>query len=197
MKSWLAEFRTSLTAVAVLAFIFCGLYPVTVWLLAQGLFPTKANGSVIVRDGKIIGSALIGQGFSDPRYFHPRPSVAGRGYDAMNSGGSNLGPISKDLVDTVRRRAAEYRKENGIPAGSTVPVDAVTASASGLDPHISIENAILQAPRVAKARGMSVAAVRRQIEVATERRTLGLLGSPRVNVFLLNLALDGVRDAGR
>jgi K+-transporting ATPase ATPase C chain len=107
MKDWLAELGTSVKAVVLLAVIFCGLYPATVWLLAQGLFADRANGSLLVRDGKIIGSALIGQPFSGPGYFHPRPSDAGRGYDAMTSGGSNLGPISRDLVETVGRRVAE------------------------------------------------------------------------------------------
>jgi K+-transporting ATPase ATPase C chain len=197
MKDWLAELGTSVKAVALLAVIFCGLYPATVWLLAQGLFADRANGSLLVRDGKIIGSALIGQPFSGPGYFHPRPSDAGRGYDAMTSGGSNLGPISRDLVETVGRRVAEYRKENALPAGLPVPADAVTASASGLDPHVSVENALLQAPRVAKARGLSEAEVRRLLGRATEGRTMGILGTPRVNVLLLNLALDGVNDAGR
>jgi K+-transporting ATPase ATPase C chain len=197
MKDWLVELGTSVKAVVLLAVIFCGLYPATVWLLAQGLFADRANGSLVVRDGKIIGSALIGQPFSGPGYFHPRPSDAGRGYDAMSSGGSNLGPISRDLVETVGRRVAEYRKENGLPAGAPVPADAVTASASGLDPHVSVENALLQAPRVAKARGLSEADVRRLIGRSTEGRTMGILGTPRVNVLLLNLALDGVNGAGR
>jgi K+-transporting ATPase ATPase C chain len=197
MKGLKADLLTSLRAVAALAVIVCGLYPLSVWLLAQGLFPARANGSLIVRDGTVIGSSLIGQRFSGPGYFHPRPSAAGDGYDAMSSGGSNLGPISKVLADAVRRRAAEYRAENGLPPGAPVPADAVTASASGLDPHISPENAGLQAPRVARVRGMSEAAVRREIRLATKGRTLGLLGEPRVNVLWLNMALDGVRDGGR
>jgi len=197
MKTWLAELRRSLTAVALLAVLLCGLYPLAAWLLAQGLFPGRANGSLIVRDGTVIGSDLIGQRFSSPAYFHPRPSAAGEGYDAGRSGGSNLGPLSKDLFDTVRRRIDEYRAENGLSASVPVPADAVTASASGLDPHISLENARLQAPRVAKARGFAEAAVRELVEAAAKGRTLGFLGEPRVNVVRLNLALDGVRDAGR
>lgn len=197
MKSWLAELRRSFLAVAVLAVILCGLYPLAVRLLAQGLFPGRANGSLVTRNGVVIGSTLIGQGFSSPEYFHPRPSAAGRGYDAGRSGGTNLGPLSKDLVETVRRRIVEYREDNGLAASTAVPVDAVTSSGSGLDPHISPENARCQARRVARARGLAEAAVRAHIEACTEGRTLGLLGEPRVNVMRLNLALDGVRDAGR
>lgn len=197
MKSWLAELRRSFLAVAVLAVIVCGLYPLATWFLAQGLFPGRANGSLIVRDGVVIGSSLICQEFSSPKYFHPRPSAAGQGYDGVRSGGTNLGPLSKDLVETIRRRIAEYREENGLDAAAQVPVDAVTSSGSGLDPHISPENARFQAPRVARARGLAEAVVRARIEACTEGRTLGILGDPRVNVVRLNLALDGVRDAGR
>jgi K+-transporting ATPase ATPase C chain len=197
MKSWLAEVRRSFLAVAVLAVILCGLYPLAAWVLGQGLFPGRANGSLIVRDGTVAGSSLIGQEFSSPEYFHPRPSAAGRGYDGESSGGTNLGPLSKDLIETVQRRIAEYRAENGLAAGTPVPADAVTASGSGLDPHISPVNARIQAPRVARARGLTEAAVFARIEACTEGRTLGILGDPRVNVLRLNLALDGVRDAGR
>jgi K+-transporting ATPase ATPase C chain len=197
MKNWLAELRRSFVAVAALAVILCGLYTLLAWVLAQGLFPGRANGSPIVRDGVVVGSSLIGQTFSSPAYFHPRPSAAGQGYDAGRSGGTNLGPLSKDLVETVRRRIAEYRAENGLSAETLVPADAVTASGSGLDPHISPENARLQAPRVARARGLSEAALREQIKAFTEGRALGFLGVPRVNVLRLNLALDGVSDAGR
>jgi K+-transporting ATPase ATPase C chain len=197
MKSWLADLRRSFLAVAALSVILCGLYPLISWSLAQGLFPGWADGSLIVRDGDVVGSSLIGQRFSGPAYFHPRPSAAGQGYDAGRSGGTNLGPLSKALVETVRRRIMEYRDENGLAAATPVPADAVTASGSGLDPHISPANARLQAPRVARVRGLTEAAVRAEIEACTEGRTLGILGDPRVNVMRLNLALDGVRDAGR
>jgi K+-transporting ATPase ATPase C chain len=197
MKNWLAELRRSFLAVAVLAVILCGLYTLAAWALAQGLFHGRANGSLVVRNGVVVGSSLIGQQFSSPAYFHPRPSAAGQGYDGGRSGGTNLGPLSRELVETVRRRIAEYRAENGLRPGTLVPADAVMASGSGLDPHISPENAWLQAPRVARARGLSEAAVRKRIEASTEGRTLGVLGEPRVNVVRLNLALDGVRDAGR
>jgi len=194
MKSWFAELRASVLALAVLGIILGGIYPLLSWGLAQALFPARANGSLLVRDGRVVGSSLIGQGFRSPAYFHPRPSAAGDGYDAEQSGGTNLGPLSKALVEAVRARAAAYRAENGLPSDAPVPADAVTASASGLDPHISPENARLQAPRVARARGLSEAEVLRRVEAAIEGRTLGVLGEPRVNVLRLNLSLDGWRD---
>ena len=208
MRNWITELRTSFLAVLALAVILCGLYPLTAWVLAQGLFPGKADGSLIPRDGNILGSrvtrdgavlgsSLIGQGFSSPRYFHPRPSAAGRGYDAERSGGTNLGPLSKKLLDEVETRVAAYRTENGLPPNALVPADAVTSSGSGLDPHISPENAHLQAGRVAKARGVTEAKILELVEAYTAGRTLGILGQPRVNVMRLNLALDGVRDVGR
>jgi K+-transporting ATPase ATPase C chain len=183
--------------VAALAVILCGAYPLASWVMAQVFFPAKANGSLLVRDGTVIGSELIGQRFSGPAYFHPRPSAAGQGYDAMQSTGSNLGPLSKDLVETVRRRVAEYRSENGLADGTPVPADAVTASGSGLDPHISPENARLQAGRVARARGLSEAEVLGLVRASTEGRTLGVLGEPRVNVLKINLALDGAGHGRR
>lgn len=192
MKNWLTELRISLVTVLSLAAILCVLYPAAVWVLAQGLFPAKANGSLIVRSGTTLGSSLIGQEFSGPKYFHPRPSAAGQGYDAVSSGGSNLGPTSKKLVDTVRQRAADYRAENNLGPEILVPADAVTASASGLDPHISLKNAFLQTPRVARARGLGETAVRKLVEAYTEGRGLGIFGEPRVNVLMLNLALDGM-----
>lgn len=190
MINVIREIRISLVATATLAIILCGIYPLTVWLLAQGLFPSKANGSLMVRSGKIIGSALLSQGFTDPKYFHPRPSAAGDGYDAIHSGGSNLGPTSKKLIDTVRKRVDEYRKENNLAPDVLVPPDAVTASASGLDPHISLKNALLQAPRVARAWGVSTEVILKEIKIHMEGREFGILGEPRVNVLLLNLALD-------
>jgi K+-transporting ATPase ATPase C chain len=197
MKPWLAEFRRSLLAVAALAVILCALYPVVVWTLAHGLFPSRADGSLVVRGAEIRGSSLIAQGFTGPGYFHPRPSAAGTGWDAALSGGSNLGPLAKRLHAAVDRRAADYRAENDLPSGALVPVDAVTASASGLDPHISLKNAFLQARRVAKARGLAETAVRKLIEERAEGRSMGVLGEPRVNVLELNLALDGGLDGGR
>jgi K+-transporting ATPase ATPase C chain len=191
MKDLIAELLISLKATLSLAVILCGLYPMLVWVMAQGLFPTEANGSLVMRKGTMVGSKLIAQGFTDPKYFHPRPSAAGQGYDATSSGGSNLGPTSKKLVDTVRQRVDDYRSENNLAPDAMVPADAVTASASGLDPHISVQNALLQAPRVARARGLGEDIVLTQINLHTEGRDLGILGEPRVNVLMLNLAMDG------
>jgi K+-transporting ATPase ATPase C chain len=191
IKELVAELRVSIIAVLSLAVLLCGFYPLVVWALAQGLFPQKANGSLITQNGKVLGASLIAQGFSGSAYFHPRPSTAGDGYDAAASGGSNLGPTSQKLIEAVRRRTDEYRAENGLDESDPVPGDAVTASASGLDPHISLKNALLQARRVALSRGMSEEALRRKIETRTEGRDLGFLGEPRVNVLELNLDLDG------
>lgn len=193
MKKLIAELRISLMATLSLAVILCGIYPLLVLVLAQGLFPAKANGSLVMGNGKILGSSLISQGFTAPKYFHPRPSAAGQGYDATSSGGSNLGPTSKKLVDTVRQRVDDYRSENNLAPDAMVPADAVTASASGLDPHIGLKNALLQAARVARARGLSEDVVLKQIKLHTEGRDLGTLGEPRVNVLMLNLAMDGAQ----
>ena len=195
MKDLIAELLISLKATLSLAVILCGLYPMLVWVMAQGLFPTEANGSLVMRKGTMVGSKLIAQGFTDLKYFHPRPSAAGQGYDATSSGGSNLGPTSKKLVDTVRQRVDDYRSENNLAPDAMVPADAVTASASGLDPHISVQNALLQAPRVARDRGLGEDIVLTQINLHTEGRDLGILGEPRVNVLMLNLALSGTLAA--
>lgn len=186
----LKEIRTAVLGTLVLAVVACGIYPLLVWGIAQGLFPDKANGSLVTSHGRVIGSELIAQGFTGRQYFHSRPSSAGTGYDPMSSGGSNLGPLSKRLVDTVGQRAAKYRSENGLKPGDPVPADAVTSSGSGLDPHISVENALLQARRVAESRNLSKTYVRNKIAEHTEGRDLGIFGEPRVNVLMLNLDLD-------
>jgi K+-transporting ATPase ATPase C chain len=191
MENFLQELRTSLIATILLAVLVCGLYPSAVWIAGKGLFPEKADGSLVTSKGKVTGSSLIAQGFSEPRYFHPRPSAAGEGYDASHSGASNWGPLSAKLIKTVRRRVSAYRAENALPPGTPVPADAVTASASGLDPHITVKNALLQARRVAEARGMSVDIVLKKIQAHTEGRSLWIFGEPRVNVLMLNLDLDG------
>jgi K+-transporting ATPase ATPase C chain len=191
MKDLIHELRISLMATLSLAILLCGIYPLLVWIVGQGLFPDNANGSLIVRKGTVIGSVLLSQGFADPKYFHPRPSAAGRGYDATLSGGSNLGPLSRNLMETVKQRVQDYRIENNLSPDAPVPSDAVTASGSGLDPHISVANALLQAGRVAKARQLTVEVVRKKIEAHTEGRALGILGEPRINVLMLNLDLDG------
>ncbi|HEY5191557.1 MAG TPA: K(+)-transporting ATPase subunit C [Candidatus Deferrimicrobium sp.] len=191
MKNLVAELRASIAATLLLAVLCCGIYPAVVWAIGQGLFSHKANGSLVKVDGKVAGSSLLAQGFTAPNYFHPRPSAAGQGYDAVSSGGSNLGPTSKKLIEDVKQRVADYRTENGLPPDARVPADAVTSSASGLDPHISVRNAMLQAARVAKARGIGEKDVLAKVGAHTEGRTLGLLGEPRVNVLTLNLSLDG------
>jgi K+-transporting ATPase ATPase C chain len=191
IKSIINELRISFIATVCLAVLLCGVYPALVWAVAQGLFHSQANGSLVSVKGQVIGSALLGQQFAGPGYFHPRPSAAGDGYDAANSSGSNLGPTSQKLIAAVKERVAAYRAENNLAPGVLIPVDAVTASASGLDPHISVPNALMQARRVAYARGLSEEAVRRSIAAHTEGRDLGILGEPRVNILMLNLDLDG------
>jgi K+-transporting ATPase ATPase C chain len=166
-------------------------YPLAVTGVAQVAFPGRADGSLIERDGRVVGSRLIGQQFAGARYFHPRPSAAGEGYDAMASSPSNLGPTNENLIQAVRERRATYRRENNLRPGQTIPIDAVTASGSGLDPDISAANARLQAARVARARGLDLNHVLRLIEEHTDGRSLGFLGEPGVNVLELNLALDG------
>jgi K+-transporting ATPase ATPase C chain len=162
-------------------------YPLVVTGLAQVLFPDRANGQLIERNGKVIGSRIIGQGFSSPGYFRPRPSAAGTGYDAANSGGTNLGPTNRKLIDAVKAATDAAKPENpGVP----VPIDLVTSSASGLDPHISPAAADFQAPRVARERGVPEAEIHRLVESHSEGRQFGFLGEPVVNVLELNLALD-------
>jgi K+-transporting ATPase ATPase C chain len=191
MKNIITELRISLVATLSLAVILCGIYPLIMWVLSQGLFPHQANGSLIMRKGTVVGSSLLSQGFTDSKYFHPRPSAAGQGYDPVNSGASNLGPLSQKLIDGAKQRIAAYRVENNLGPDAPVPIDAVTASGSGLDPHISLQNALLQADRVAKARGMSRELLHKTIESQTEGRDLRIFGEPGVNVLKLNLDLDG------
>jgi K+-transporting ATPase ATPase C chain len=166
------------------------LYPGVVTGLCQVLFHDKANGSLVERNGHVIGSSLLGQNFAKPEYFHPRPSAAGNdGYDASASSGSNFGPTSQKLADRMKASADLFRKENPDYAGP-IPADALTTSGSGLDPHISVANANAQATRVAKARGADLATIQTAIAALTQNRDLGILGEPRVNVLELNLKLD-------
>ncbi len=205
--SWPRLLGTSVRA-ALLVMVVSGIaYPLLTTGVAQALFAHAANGSLIERQGRIVGSALIGQQFTGPQYFHGRPSATvapdqsqegasiAAPYNAGLSGASNQGVTHKDLSETVAQRVAQYRADNGLAADLAVPVDAVTASASGLDPHISMANALLQLPRVAKARGLSPDQVQPLLAQKTEQRTLGLLGEPRVNVLQLNLALDALQPA--
>jgi potassium-transporting ATPase KdpC subunit len=173
-----------------LTILFGVVYPLVITGISQLAFPHKANGSLIVSDGKTIGSELIGQNFTRPEYFQPRPSAAGNdGYDPTASGGSNFGPTNQKLIDRVKASIEKFRKENPDYKGP-IPADLVTASASGLDPHLSPDSAKAQAPRVAKARGARLDQVQQLIAQSTEMPSLGLLGEPRVNVLKLNLALD-------
>lgn len=191
MKAFFSQIRGALVSTVILTLVCCGFYPLVVFGLGQALFPDQANGQLIrEQDGTIRGSRLLGQNFSADKYFHPRPSAAGNGYDAANSSGSNLGPTSQKLSDTIKERVAAYRKENGLSEKDAVPADAVTASGSGLDPHISPRNAELQAARVAKARGWSAEQIQAMARKHTEQPSLGILGEPGINVLTLNLALD-------
>ncbi|MBV8549766.1 MAG: K(+)-transporting ATPase subunit C [Acidobacteriaceae bacterium] len=186
----LQELKPALKMVLLLTIATGLVYPGVITGLCQVFFKNAANGSLIRQNGHVIGSALIGQNFTRPEYFHPRPSAAGNdGYDPTASSGSNLGPTSQKLFDRLKAAADQFRKDNPDFKGP-IPADALTASGSGLDPEISVANAQAQAARVAKARGISVDAVDKLVASATEARSLGFLGEPRVNVLGLNLALD-------
>jgi potassium-transporting ATPase KdpC subunit len=184
-------FYRSLMATLILALITCGAYPLLVWGLGQALFPAKANGGILRRNGSAVGAELIGQGFTKPEYFHGRPSAAGdKGYDAANSAGSNLGPTNQKFADTLKANVDSVLKYNpGLKPGE-VPNDLVTASGSGLDPHISPDGAAVQVERVSKARGAPREAIQLLVEEHTEGPQWGIFGEPVVNVLRLNLALD-------
>jgi K+-transporting ATPase ATPase C chain len=183
----LKELKPAILITFVLTIITGILYPLTVTGIAQTIFRKQANGSLIEHDGKVIGSEIIGQNFTKPEYFHPRPSQ--NSYDAANSGGSNLGPTNPALADRLKKDAAQFRKDNPDYTGP-IPADAITASASGLDPEITPANALAQAERVAQTRGVSGDALRNLVAANTQQRDLGVLGEPRVNVLKLNMALD-------
>jgi K+-transporting ATPase ATPase C chain len=194
MKKHLTELRSAVMVTLVFAVVCCGLYPLAVYGIAKILFPDQANGSLIVdKDGTVHGSKLLGQQFTADKYFQSRPSAAGIGYDATSSGGSNLGPTSQKLNDAIAQHIADYRTQNNLATNVLVPADAVTASGSGLDPHISLANAALQIPRVAKARGLSEDRVRQLVQQHTHGRDLGIFGEPSVNVLTLNLSLDATK----
>lgn len=191
----LSHIRPALVLLVLFSLITGLAYPLVFTGIAQGLFPVQAGGSLIEREGRLIGSSLIGQGFSAPHYFHPRPSAAGKsGYDAASSSGSNLAPTAKALVERVAGDVASYQQQDGAAA---VPADAVTTSGSGLDPHISPANAARQLPRVAAARGMMPADLEALMQQHIERPWLGFLGQPGINVLTLNLALDKISPLSR
>jgi K+-transporting ATPase ATPase C chain len=206
-KIMFGQMRPAIMSVLVMTVVFGLLFPLAITAVAQVAFRHQANGSLIEQGGKVVGSELIGQNFTAPGYFHPRPSAAGSGYDASASSGTNLGPTSDKLINGIHKKlpngkddpgnydgikdlAAAYRKENGMPDNAPVPADAVTRSGSGLDPEISPANADLQVGRVAKARGLTEDQVRSLVGENTAGRTFGILGEPRVNVLKLNLVLD-------
>ena len=191
MKTIMTEFSRSIVATIFFAVILCGLYPLIVYGVAKTFFPYQAYGSLLVDKSGVHGSALLAQNFTGAQYFHSRPSAAGaNGYDATSSSGSNLGPTSSNLVANITQNIATYRSDNGLATNVPVPADAVTASGSGLDPHISVANAELQISRVARARSLSEERVRALVKQNTSDRDLGVFGEPRVNVMTLNFALD-------
>ena len=190
------QLRPAILMTLVLCVITGVIYPGVVTGLAQLLFNRQANGSLVTANGRVVGSELIGQPFTRPEYFHPRPSAAGNGYDATASSGTNKGPTDRKLADTLVGARADSLVAAGVPKGS-IPTDAVTASASGLDPHISPANAYLQVARIAHARGVDSAAVRRVLDAHVEGRQFGFFGEPRVNVLMLNVALDSAFAAKR
>jgi K+-transporting ATPase ATPase C chain len=190
MRPALRQLAPAVVAMVVFTLVLGVAYPLVVTAVSQVGFGAKADGSLVVRDGVVVGSRLLGQQFSGPGYFHPRPSAAGDGYDAMASSGSNLGPTNAELFTAVAERVEAYRVENGLGPDVAVPVDAVTSSGSGLDPHISVANARLQAGRVAEARGVPLDSVLALVDESTDGRDLGVLNDPGVNVLVLNVALD-------
>ncbi len=192
MRSFMRQLRPALVAVVVFTILLGVAYPLVVTALGQLAFHDEANGSLVEVDGVVVGSKLLGQNFVAPEYFHPRPSAAGAGYDAAASAGSNDGPTNPDFLAAVDERVAAYRAENGLPGDAAVPVDAVTASGSGLDPAISIANARLQAPRVAAERGIGLDQVLALVDDHTNGRDLVVLGEPAVQVLPLNMALDAL-----
>ena len=191
MKTFFYSLRPAFISMALLTLILGILYPLLVFAVGQLCFKQKANGSLVYAHGKIVGSELIAQDFTRPEYFHPRASSAGtKGYDATNSSGSNLGPTNKKLVEAIKERAAKFRTENNLASQVKLPADAVTTSASGLDPHISLENALLQAPRIALQRSLSLESVHQLISELKETSYFNRFGPSYVNVLKLNLALD-------
>lgn len=185
------HFGTSLRVTIVTVILLGVIYPVAMTGVAQALFPRQANGSLVIVNGKVVGSAIIGQLWTKPQYFHGRPSAAGKGYDPTATGGTNYGPTSRKLIESTKAMIASLEKEN--PNAGPPPIDLVTSSGSGIDPDISPEAAYWEAPRIARVRYMSVAAVNAIVTQQVQGRTFGFLGEPRVNVLELNLALDHLK----
>jgi K+-transporting ATPase ATPase C chain len=196
LKPLREQFRPLVVSVISLTLLTGCIFPLALFAFGWLLSPNRAAGSLVTRNGVVVGSRLIGQSFSHPEYFESRPSAAGTGYDGTASGGTNLGPSNRKLIDGVKRLAQEYRRRNQLPPDANVPIDAVTSSGSGLDPHISPANAALQVRRVARARGLSEDVVRILVKNNTQGRQLGFLGNPRVSVLDLNLALDQMATRG-
>jgi K+-transporting ATPase ATPase C chain len=194
MKPFLSECRRAVLAVALLTLLLGGVYPLATWGVGQLFFPGRANGSLLKTGRQPIGSLLIAQRFDGPAYFHPRPSAIAYAGTAARSGGSNLGPLSRQLNERVALLASEYRRQNGLAPDMPIAADAVSSSASGLDPHISPDDAVVQAERVARARNWSRERVLGLVRQVSEGRQLGILGETRVNVLRLNLALDGAAN---
>lgn len=193
MKAFFKSLTTSVICLCILTLILGVVYPVVIYGIGQLFFKSKAEGSLIYSQSKVVGSDLIAQAFTQPKYFHPRASNAGdKGYDGANSSGSNLGPTSKKLVDIIKKRSEQYRLDNKLSPSTPLPADAVTSSGSGLDPHISVANARLQAQRIALARGLDKSCVDHLIEKHTEGLFLGLFGQKRINVLRINLELDTI-----
>jgi potassium-transporting ATPase KdpC subunit len=182
--------RTAFVSVISLTFFTGCIFPLVLFAFGRWLYPDQASGSLLIHNGAVVGSRLIGQDFTRPEYFHSRPSAAGNGYDGASSGGTNFGPSNHKLIEGVKQLAEAYRKSNGLAANAIVPIDAATRSGSGLDPHISPQNAELQIARVARSRGLREDAVRRLVTIHSYAPQLGFMGSPRVSVLELNLALD-------
>ena len=196
LRNTVADLRTGIIAFVAFSVVLGLAYPYAMTGLAQAFFHRQANGSLTTQNGQAVGSSLVGQSFTSPAYFHPRPSAAGSdGYDASASSGSNLGPSSRALADRVAADLERIRQENNLPADAKIPVDAVTTSGSGLDPHMSPAFAELQVARVAKARGTSEGEIRKLVDRYRDGSALGVFGEPRVNVLLLNLALDAAFGA--
>jgi K+-transporting ATPase ATPase C chain len=191
MRALAGELKRAVLTVILLTILLDGVYPLAIWGIGQLFFQEKANGSLLKKEQKIVGSVLIAQQFTSPAYFHSRPSAVAYACSGAKSGGSNLGPLSRTLLEQTTVRIKNFRKKNGLPASFPIPANAISASASGLDPHISPANAYAQAARVARARGLSMGQVLHMIRRGMEGTQFGIFGEKRVNVLLLNMALDG------